>query len=135
MIRTRRAALAQSAKRFSEKIMRKTTTWSAMASHRALGDFEHPLDLDRSVRRQRGDADGGAGMAALVAKGLHHQVGGAVQDFWPIEKIRRGIDEAAQADDAHHLVEIAERGLDLRQQVDGAAACGRGALFDGNAGA
>jgi hypothetical protein len=50
-----------------------------------------------------------------------HQVGGAVQHFRPVEEIRRGIDEAAEPDHADHLVEIAEGGLDLRQQIDAQA--------------
>src|SRR5687768_13435196 len=44
-----------------------------------LRDLEHAVDLDRRVRGQRGDADGGAGMAALVAEGRDHQVGSTVQ--------------------------------------------------------
>src|SRR5262245_31754900 len=99
------------------------------------GDFEDGLDLDRRIRRQRGDADGGAGVTALVAESCDHQVGGAVQHFRPIEEIGRGIDKAAEPDHAADLVEIAECGLHLRQQVD-RATLGRGiALFDGHAGA
>src|SRR5450631_2387738 len=59
------------------------------------GNLENAFDLDRRVRRKRGDADGSAGVAALIAEGQHHQVGSAVQHFRPVEKIRRGIDEAA----------------------------------------
>src|SRR5882762_9811117 len=99
------------------------------------GDFEQSLDLDGRVRRQRGDAHGGAGMAALVAERQHHQIGGAIQHFRSVEKIRRRIDEAAEPDHAHDLVEVAGRRLDLRQQVDGAAARGGVALLDGHAGA
>src|ERR1700694_5144878 len=54
-------------------------------------DFEQPLD--RRIRRQRSDADGGAGMAALVAEGRDHQVGSAVEYFRPVHEIRGGIDE------------------------------------------
>src|ERR1700754_884550 len=39
------------------------------------GYLKNSFDLDRRVRRQRGDADGGTGMAALVAEGCDHQVG------------------------------------------------------------
>src|SRR6202035_3779733 len=106
-------------------------TWASRRS----GNLEQSLDLDRGVCRQRGDADGGAGMAALVAEGQNHQVGRAVQHLRSVEKIRRRIDEAAEPDHAHHLVEVADRGLDLRQQVDGATARGGIALFDGDAGA
>src|SRR5262249_49481851 len=43
------------------------------------GHLEQAFDLDRGICRQRGHADGGAGVAALVAEHLHHQIGGAVQ--------------------------------------------------------
>src|SRR3984893_10884066 len=86
------------------------------------GDLEYPFDLHRRIGGKGSDADGGAGMAALVAEGRHHQVGRAVQHLRPVEKVRRGIDEAAEPDHADHLVEVAERGLDLRQEVDGTTA-------------
>src|SRR5579871_5177636 len=98
------------------------------------GYLEQTLDLDRSVRRQRGDADGGAGMPSLVAEHFHHQVGGAVHHLRAIEEIRRRVDEAAEADHPHDLVEIAECGLDLRQQIDAATARGGSALLDRDAG-
>src|ERR1700720_493467 len=85
----------------------------------ALRDFEQAFDLDRSIRRQRSDTAGGAGVAALVAEGCDHQVGSAVEHFRPIHEIRSGVDEAAEADHADDLVEVAERGLDLRQEIDG----------------
>src|SRR5258706_13000453 len=87
-----------------------------------LGDLEYALDLDRRVGWQRGDADGGAGMAALVAERCDHQVGGAVQHLRPIEEIRRGIDEAAEPDHPDHLVEGAEGCRDLSQQGNSATA-------------
>ena len=99
------------------------------------GDFEHGLDLDRRIGRQRGHADGGAGMAALVAEGRDHQVGRAVQDLGPVEEVGRGIDETAEPDHAGDLVEIAERSLHLRQQIDSATLCRGIALFDCDAGA
>src|SRR5260370_4925911 len=83
-----------------------------------LRDLENSLDLDRRVRGKRRDADGGAGVAALVAERRHHQVGGPVQNLRAVEKIGSGIDKTAEPDHAHHLVEIAELGLDLRQQID-----------------
>src|SRR5437667_8636760 len=92
------------------------------------GNLKHAVDLDRRVRGQRGDADGGAGMAALVAESRAHQVGGAIEHFWPIEEIGRGIDETAEPHHAHDLIEVAERGLDLRQQIDRAALRRRVAL-------
>src|SRR3954447_8145506 len=99
------------------------------------GYLEDRIHLDGGVRGQGGDADGGAGMPALIAEGCDHQVGSAVEHLGPVEEIGRGIDEAAEPDHANHLVEIAEGRLDLGQQVD-ATALRRGvALFDGDAGA
>src|SRR5712675_1656118 len=74
-------------------------------------------------------------MAALVAERRDHQVGRAIQYLWSVEEVGRGIDEPAEPDHPNHLVEVAERGLDLRQEVDGATARGGTALLDGNAGA
>src|ERR1700733_8946349 len=100
-----------------------------------LRDLEDSFDLDRRIGRKRGDTDGGAGMAALVTEDCNHQVGSAVQHFRSVQKVRGGIDEAAKPDHADHLVEIAHRGLDLCQQVDGTATgCGV-ALLDGDPGA
>src|SRR6266404_148670 len=99
------------------------------------GHFEDSIHLDGGIRGQGGDADGGAGMPALVAEGCDHQVGGAVEYLGAVEEVWRGIDEAAEPDHADHLVEIAERGLDLGQQIDAATLRRRVALFDGDAGA
>src|ERR1700693_4769700 len=60
---------------------------------------------------------------------------GAVGPLGPVKKVGRGIDEAAEPDRANHLVEVADRGLDLRQQVDGATARRSVALLDRDAGA
>ena len=38
-------------------------------------------DLDGGAEREGRDADGGAGVAALVAEGEHHEVGAAVDDL------------------------------------------------------
>src|ERR1700749_3700236 len=59
-------------------------------------------------------------MAALVAEGSDHQVGGAVHDLGMIHKAGRRADESAQPHHACDLVEISERGLELAEQVDGA---------------
>src|SRR3569833_1353508 len=72
-------------------------------------------------------------MAALVAEHLDHQVGGAVHDFRAVQKIRRGIDEAAEPDHPHLVVEIADGGLDLNQQVDRTSPRRRLALLDADA--
>src|SRR5438094_4489980 len=39
-----------------------------------LSDLEQAFDLHRGVGGKRGDANGGAGVAALVAEGQDHQV-------------------------------------------------------------
>src|SRR5882724_8453338 len=57
------------------------------------GDLKYAVDFHGCVRGQRGDADGGTGMAALVAESRDHQVGGAIERFWSIEEIGRGIDK------------------------------------------
>src|SRR3954465_6995515 len=85
------------------------------------GNLEDAFDLDCGIGGQGCHPDGGAGMAALVAERCDHQVGSAVQHLGPVEEIRRGINKTAEPDYAHHLVEVAERRLDLGQQVDGAA--------------
>src|SRR3954454_3460215 len=97
------------------------------------GDLEHAFDLDRRIRRQGGDADGGAGMAALVTEGGDHQVGGTVEHLRPVQKVRRRVDEAAEAHHPHDLVELAESRLDLGEQVDRAATGSCRTLFDGDA--
>src|SRR5580704_16959561 len=99
-----------------------------------LRHLEQAFDLDRGIRRQGSDADGGGGVPPLVAEHLHHQIGGAVHHFRPVDEIRRRIDEAAEPYHAHHLVEIAEGGLDLRQKIDGAAARGGSTLLDRDTG-
>jgi len=53
------------------------------------GDLENALDLDRGIGRKGGDADGGSGMAALVAERCYHQVGGAIHHFGTVEEVRR----------------------------------------------
>ena len=58
----------------------------------------------------------------LVAEGRDHQVGGAVHDFRRFEEVRRRVDEAAEAHDALHLVEVAERDLEMGEKVDRAGA-------------
>src|ERR1035437_5142898 len=74
-------------------------------------------------------------MAALVAECGDHQVGRAVEHLRAVEKVRRGMDEAAEPDHANHLVEVTERGLDLCEEVDGATARRGVALLCRDAGA
>src|SRR3954451_16970951 len=98
------------------------------------GDLEDAFDLDRGIGGQGRDADRGPRVPALVAERCDHQVGRAIQHFWAVEEIRRRIDKTAKPDHAHHLVEVAKRGLDLGQKVDGAAARRGIALLERDAG-
>ena len=91
------------------------------------GKFSIEVDIQLS-------ADGGAGVAALVTEGGNHQVGGTVEHLRPVQEVGCRVDEAAEAHHAHDLVEVAERRLDLGQQVDGTAARRRGTVLDRNAG-
>ncbi len=57
----------------------------------ASGDLHDGVDLDGGVERQRGHADGGAGMLAGIAQHVDEQVGGAVDDEVLFDKVgRRG---------------------------------------------
>ena len=62
---------------------------AAMAALARSGDFEHAFDFDGRIERQRRDTDGRAGMAALVAEHLDHQVGRAVHHLRAVEKSGR----------------------------------------------
>src|SRR5215204_4324888 len=97
--------------------------------------FERALNLDSGIEREHGDADRGTGVASLVGKGGDHEVGGSVHDFGSVKEIGRGIDEAAEPDHAHQFVEIAERGLDLSEEIDGTGARRPLAVLDRHAGA
>src|SRR5579883_1365955 len=99
-------------------------------ARRRSRDFERSLNLDRCVARQRRNANGGAGVAAFFAEYGHHEVRCAVHHLGAVQEVRRRIDKAAQPHDADHLVEIAERRLDLRQQVDRAGPGGGLSLLD-----
>src|SRR5262245_6615037 len=63
-------------------------------------------------------------MSALVAEHFDHQVGGAVHDLWSVDERRLRVDEPAKPHNADDLVEIAERGLDLGEEIDPAGAGG-----------
>src|ERR1700693_4175523 len=85
--------------------------------------------------RARRGADGRARGLALVAEHRNHQIGGAVHHFRAVGEARRRIDEAAEPHHLLDLVEIAERGLDLGDQADGAGPRRLLAVLDGDAGA
>ncbi len=71
-------------------------------------------------------------MAAFVAEHLNHQIGCAIHNLGPVGKSGRRINETAEADDPRYLVEIAERGFHLGQQIDGRGARGFLAVVDRN---
>src|SRR5262249_677601 len=99
--------------------------------HRARSSqYELAFDLNRRINRQRRDANSRTRVPALVAKDFDHQVGGAVHHLWAVEKCRRRIDETAEPHDARDLVEVAERDLDLRQEIDRTGARGPLAVLD-----
>src|SRR5262245_59520346 len=85
-------------------------------------DFKHAFYFDSSVCRQSGHADRTARMPALVTKNLHHEVGGAIHDLGTVGEAGCRVNEAAKPDNAFDFVEVAERRLELCQQVDGAGA-------------
>src|SRR6476619_2911303 len=70
------------------------------------GHFERGLDLDRGIEWQGCDADGGAGVTALIAESCDHQVGGAVHHLGAVGEADSRIDEAAEPHHAGDLVEI-----------------------------
>src|ERR1700730_8422532 len=80
------------------------------------GHFEQAFDLDRRIEGQGGYSHGAAGMPALVAEHLDHQVG---SPFHPLGAVHNGwirIVKTAEPHLAPHLVQIADRGLDLGEQ-------------------
>ena len=81
------------------------------------GHFEQALDFDRCIGGSAATPTVDARVPALVAERRDHQVGGAVHHLGAVDETRRRIDEAAEPHHAHDLVEIAERGLDLREQL------------------
>ena len=86
---------------------------------RSLTDLEQPFDLDRRVARQRRHADRAAGMAAGIAKHLDRKIGRAVHHRGMLGEAGRAGDEAAEAHDAEHLVQIpVASGAQLGQHVD-----------------
>ncbi len=100
-----------------------------------LCHLENALDLDCGVGRQRRDADGGAGMAALVAEHFDHQSEAPFITFGPSVKPGAELMKPPSRTHPGHLVEIAEHRLDLGQQVDRAGPRGFLAVFDRHAGA
>ena len=88
------------------------------------GNLEHAVDFDRRTKRQSRAGDGRAGVAALVAEDLDHEVGTAIDDFRNIEKARRRGDKSTQLHHALQAIQVAVTGgAELGDKVDGAQAC------------
>lgn len=84
-----------------------------------LSHLEHRINLHRDIERQRGGADGEAGVLAAVAEDGDDQVAGAVDDLGLVGEVRHRVDETAELDAARHTVEVAAaRRLELGQDVD-----------------
>ena len=84
---------------------------------------------------QRGDADGRARVLALLAEDGDHHVGSAVHHLRAVEEARRRVHEAAEPHHPRHLVEIADGGLDLGEQIDRTGARRFLPVLDGDPGA
>src|SRR6266850_433863 len=84
-----------------------------------LFDLEDALDLDRDPERERSHADCRAGVRpALRPEDLDEQVRGAVRHRRLLRELGVGVDEDEQLHDAAHAVELADLGLQAREQVD-----------------
>jgi len=70
-----------------------------------------------------------AEQSAPVTEGFDHQVRAAVHDLGDIDEIVRGVDEAAQLNNARDAFEVAGRGFHLRDKIDATGARGLLALF------
>src|SRR6185295_10637552 len=94
-------------------------TAGARAAPAWLVDFRDCLDLDGNIDRQRAGANRRAGVFALVAEHLDHDVRGAVHDLGVVGELGDAIDEADELYDALDTVEIAAAGiLELGDDVE-----------------
>ena len=75
-------------------------------------DLEHAFDLDGGVEGQFGDADRGARMAARSPRAATIRSEAPFITGASCGEGGHGVDEAAEADAAHDLVEIADRGAE-----------------------
>src|SRR5689334_10492387 len=112
------------------------TARSVSQSSFAIGlsdDFERALDFDSCIRRQSCHTDRAASVPALIPESLDHEVGRAVHHVGAVGKSGCRIDETTQSYDARDIVEVAERVLELRQQVDRTGARGLLSILDRDA--
>ena len=94
--------------------------------------FDDRLDFDGDAAWQGSDADRRAGVPAAFAENIGQEIRGAVHHEMRIGEIRDGVDEADHLYEAHDALEIAERRLQLREDVDGAEPRGCAPLVDWN---
>jgi len=109
--------------------------WAGRAGARPLQefgllDFDDHLDLDHRAQGQRRHAEGGAGVASPISEYSDEQVGASVDHLGVCFEIVRGVDEAADADDALHLGQVADLELEGGEKSEGGLARGFiGVLF------
>ena len=99
---------------------------------RGLGslDLDHHLDLDHRAEGQRRHAEGGAGVASPISEYSDEQVGASIDHLGVRFEIIRGVDEAADADDAFHFGEVADLEFERGEESEGGLARGFiGVLF------
>ena len=98
-------------------------------------DLEQGFDFNRCIEGKLGDAHRRAGVAPALTEDLDHEIGGAVHHLRQVAERRHRVDEAAEPHAALDVVEVAERGLGLGQEIDRADAGGGLAALDGSLGA
>jgi hypothetical protein len=84
-------------------------------------EFDLDFDLDRGVEREDGDADGAAGVDALVAQDLAEEFARAVDDGGLAGEVGGGGDEADHLDDAGDEIKVTGDRADRGQRVERAA--------------
>lgn len=89
-----------------------------------LLDLDHHLDLDHRAQGQRRHAEGGAGVASPISEYSDEQVGASIDHLGVRFEIVRGVDEAADADDAFHFGQIAD--LEFEGSKEGKRGLARG---------
>lgn len=89
-----------------------------------LLDLDDHLDFDYGAQWQRGHAEGGSGVASPISEYGDEQVGASVDHLGVCFEVVRGVDEAADADDAFHLGQVADLELEGGEESEGGLARG-----------
>src|ERR1700686_4548940 len=87
-----------------------------------LSNFSDKLDFDARAERNLRHAKGAAGMPAFFAEHFDEELGSPVGDQMLLRESGRTVHQDKQFYDACDLVEIPERGVERRQEVDRDAA-------------